>query len=252
MEQVLFRLHVRSIVKTCNIIKPKGRVLLEKFILFVAIVSLSMTIMLHFSYVSTYLQNRNCLVIHSELQGCNKSILYPRSLYFNIRNKSIDILNIHVMKDPEDFKLPNFNSYSVPGIDYVSEILSDVYTVMFRTSSGVIKTNSCVNDNWRGNLTLDRSKLLRTYTFSIEKGYLLLPNHVLQSRNVTMKNVYIPSSSACFGHPVSSFLLKYFEGYDTVTKNWVIRSFGGRGYLLNTQSDVSIHLSIKSPLNYVF
>lgn len=228
MEQVLFRIHVRCMTTVGNFIKPPVRVFLEKFILFTAVVSLFITAILHFSYVSTSLQHTNCLVSNGSTSYHNTfEPITNSSIYIDINNNLVDVLNIHITKPPIDRE---FTAHHKSTLEYLYALGSSFNLLNNNSSNGTCVTNrqSSIDANCDG--------IVRTYIFSTEKGYLLLPPKVLSSRNILTSNVYISSSSTCFGHSVSSLLLKLWVGYDTVTKNWVIRSFGGRGYLHNTHS----------------
>ena len=233
MEQVLFRIHVRCMTTVCNFVKPPIRVFVEKFILFAAVVSLFITAMLHFSYVSTSLQHTNCLISSGSTTHHNiTEHITNSSMYIDINNNLIDVLNIHITKSPIERE---FNYWNLTAHHSTLKYLYALGSTCNLLNSNSSSSGTCVSNH---QLSIDGNgdDIVRTYIFSTEKGYLLLPPQVLSSRNIVISNVYISSSSTCFGHSVSSLLLKRWVGYDTVTKNWVIRSFGGRGYLHNTHS----------------
>lgn len=218
----------------CNFIKPPARVVFEKLILFTAVASLFITSVLHFSYVSTNLQHTNCLVSSERTNHYNiTGGTINSTVYVDINNYLVDVLNIHITRNltDRDLNYLNFTAHEASTLKYIHYALGSIHSLF---------TNNTSNDTCAVNQQLSAIEnvgdIVRTYRFSTEKGYLLLPQQVLSSRNIAVSSVYISSSSTCFGHSFSSLLLKLWVGYDTVTKNWVIRSFGGRGYLHNTQS----------------
>ena len=202
MEQVLFRVHVRLARFTQLYFNSSSRRVFEKLLLLVAILSLVLLSILHLTYVSPVLFKSTCLIEE------NTIVANPMN---------VDILSIQIL--PEDYLTSSWKTCQVdcPSVS----IDRDVWNAW-----GLLRSSAPFQRN-------------HTYVFSLEKGYLLLPPDALLKHNVSRREVRIASSAACLGPPLSTFLLRHFIGFDTVVKNWVIRKFGGHGYLHNIHSEVT-------------
>lgn len=200
MEQVLFRVHVRLIRMTQMYFNSSSRRIFEKLLLLIAILSLFLLSVLHLTYVSPVLFKSTCLTDENIIIG-----------------SKVDLLSIQILQEDYLIGTKSWNSCK---------------------SDTCLTTDRHVWNAWgllRSSAPFQRNN---TYVFSVEKGFLLLPSDTLFKHNVSRREVLISSSAACLGPPLSTFLLRHFIGFDTVAKNWVIRKFGGRGYLHNIHAEV--------------
>jgi hypothetical protein len=72
MEQTLFRVHVRQVRAICGLFNRPARVLLEKLLLFISVLSLVLLYLLHVSYVS-HATEQNCLNVALRRDGVDIS-----------------------------------------------------------------------------------------------------------------------------------------------------------------------------------
>ena len=93
-------------IRLCNIIKPRARNVCEKLILLIAIFSLCITILLHFSYVSPLDRHSNCLVHALNRIDNDHNKISNRNNQYSFNNEYAEILNIHVTTNK---LLPNFS-----------------------------------------------------------------------------------------------------------------------------------------------
>jgi hypothetical protein len=96
-----------------------------------------------------------------------------------------------------------------------------------------------IHGGGHGEASQDQSYRRREYLFSLERGYLMLRSDVMAKHNMSVFNVRVEGNSDCFGSPLYALILHSLVGYDSVVKNWVIKSFGGKGYLYNVHANVS-------------
>jgi hypothetical protein len=192
-------------------------------------ISLVLLAVLHFTYVSSLVYHSNCL---SDYLTANS----PGIIHQNI---SYDILGVHVSDSRPGTGLNGYcylENSEIINCD--SLINSDLYE---QTSSKSILTDR--QSKWNLFQSQTQSSSVNTphsylYLFSAHKGYLLLPTRELRLHNISRVDVHISSRDKCFGPRVSSFLLRTLTGYDTVVENWLIRSFGGKGFLHITHAQV--------------
>lgn len=249
MEQVLFRLHVRTITNVSRILSPRLRAMTEKVILCLALLSLYMLYVLHQAYASA--SGPNCIV--SEIGKIDHA-------------PGIDILAVHISDgwassvhgkrfattqpflgaaiDIKMLPIAGFNE----SFNYYGSFWSYFHSwtsvsTSFNVSNNAPKRTPCVvspQEQSNDNACVKPEEIFsdRLYLFSLEKGYLLLGQDKLKKHNITRIDISVVDDHACFGPPLYSWLLHAFVGYDTVVKNWSVKYFGGEGFLLNVQSKV--------------
>lgn len=96
-----------------------------------------------------------------------------------------------------------------------------------------------------------RSKLSEpTYLYTVEKGYLLLPDEARLKHNILTINVSISAWHPCFGNRWQQLLINRLVGYDTILMNSLLNS-AGHGYLYNYQTKEFYNLTYaqKQPEN---
>ncbi|XP_048317807.2 membralin-like protein At1g60995 [Ziziphus jujuba] len=81
-----------------------------------------------------------------------------------------------------------------------------------------------------------------TYLYTMEKGYLLLPEGAKSRHNILTVNISISARHSCFGNRWQQLLINRFVGYDTILMNSLLSS-PGQGYLYNYQSKEFYNLS---------
>ncbi|KAH9288121.1 hypothetical protein KI387_032238, partial [Taxus chinensis] len=81
-----------------------------------------------------------------------------------------------------------------------------------------------------------------TYLYTVEKGYLMLPEGAKSRHNVKTVNVSISAQNSCFGNRWQQLLINTFIGYDTILMNSLL-SARGQGYLYNFQTKELYDLS---------
>ncbi|RWW22924.1 hypothetical protein GW17_00012849, partial [Ensete ventricosum] len=74
-----------------------------------------------------------------------------------------------------------------------------------------------------------------TYLYTVEKGYLLLPEGAKSQHHICTTNVTISAQNSCFGNRWQQLLINTFVGYDTILINSLLNS-PGHGYLYNFQT----------------
>ncbi|KAF3435191.1 hypothetical protein FNV43_RR22278 [Rhamnella rubrinervis] len=93
-----------------------------------------------------------------------------------------------------------------------------------------------------------RSKTFEpSYLYTMEKGYLLLPEVAKSRHNIVTVNISIPARHSCFGNRWQQLLINRFVGYDTILMNSLLSS-PGRGYLYNYQTKEFYNLSYAQEL----
>ncbi|KAL5562816.1 hypothetical protein UlMin_032563 [Ulmus minor] len=81
-----------------------------------------------------------------------------------------------------------------------------------------------------------------TYLYTMEKGYLLLPEAARSQHNIRTVNISISARHSCFGNRWQQLLINRFVGYDTILMNSLLSS-PGEGYLYNFQTKELYNLS---------
>lgn len=73
------------------------------------------------------------------------------------------------------------------------------------------------------------------YLYSVERGYLILPEGAKFQHNVVTVNVSISAQNVCFGNRWQQLLINGLVGYDTILMNSLLNA-RGEGYLYNYQT----------------
>eukprot|EP00250_Pteridium_aquilinum_P018408 c24075_g1_i1 orf=187-2280(-) len=73
------------------------------------------------------------------------------------------------------------------------------------------------------------------FLFSIERGYLLLPEDAKAQHNVRTVNMSLSARNTCFGNRWQQLLINSLVGYDTILMNSLLEA-RGEGYLYNFQT----------------
>nr|AAQ09996.1 S3 self-incompatibility locus-linked pollen 3.15 protein [Petunia integrifolia subsp. inflata] len=81
-----------------------------------------------------------------------------------------------------------------------------------------------------------------TYLYTMEKGYLLLPEEARLRHNIRTVNISISARHSCFGNRWQQLLINRLVGYDTILMNSLLHS-PGEGYLYNHQTKESYNLT---------
>jgi hypothetical protein len=77
------------------------------------------------------------------------------------------------------------------------------------------------------------------FTFSLDRGLLLLSDATRLRLNVSTVHVTISSDSQCLGAPLLRSVLESFGGYYAPTMSAIFHAFGGRGFVrMRTMSDI--------------
>jgi len=107
-----------------------------------------------------------------------------------------------------------------------NETLPDVYII-------VLENNLFCGNTKHTNILCESAS--SSYLFSLQKGYLLLPQVQYFDHNV--KTLTVNISSRCFeSFAPLSWLLDYIIGYDVIVVNYLLSAYEGRGFLLNKKS----------------
>lgn len=221
MEQVLFRLHVRFITVVTTFLSQTSRNIVERSLLLASIIALSLLGLLHFTYSSTLFFQSNCL---------SQQMLASEPSFNN--SLQVEVLGIH---------LTNSASQKImPQNDTCTQIIPNkvkLGNMKFWEKFESFLLLQDINLGFSGYLEPNAT---RTYLFSNVKGYLVLPSDVIECKNISRLDIELYTHDSCFGPITSAFLLRSIVGYDTVVKNWMIRSFGGHGFLKNTLTQVCV------------
>jgi len=247
---------VRLVRLVSQFLKPAVRLLLEKFVLLNACLSLCLLVYLHNVYVNSPMTARsNCLFEQLSVQDRLASItdydvikLYISDTKFNIPDglnmPDISELDNTVRCDGIDMKQCRSDSAkegskdnSVEWIDkgILKEHTYDPNHTTVNTAPYFSRNEEKLYTKGKGS----KDKLHdheRVYLFSLEKGYLMLRPEERDRHDIRRLDLTIPMSGQCLGAPLSAWMVRSFIGYDTVVMNWAISTFGGRGYLYNTYS----------------
>lgn len=82
----------------------------------------------------------------------------------------------------------------------------------------------------------NRSKAFEpAYVYTMEKGYILLPEEARSRHGIRTNNISISARHGCFGNRWQQLLINRMVGYDTILMNSLL-SFPGQGYLYNYQT----------------
>lgn len=81
-----------------------------------------------------------------------------------------------------------------------------------------------------------------TYMYTMEKGYLLLPEEAKSSHKIRTVNISVSARHSCFGNRWQQLLINRIVGYDTILMNSLLSS-PGQGYLFNFQTKEVYNLS---------
>lgn len=73
------------------------------------------------------------------------------------------------------------------------------------------------------------------YLYSVERGYLILPEGAKFQHNVLTVNISISARNLCFGNRWQQLLINGLVGYDTILMNSLLNA-RGEGYLYNYQT----------------
>ncbi|KAI5056775.1 hypothetical protein GOP47_0028593 [Adiantum capillus-veneris] len=73
------------------------------------------------------------------------------------------------------------------------------------------------------------------YLYSVERGYLLLPDDAKAHHNVRTLNMSMSARNSCFGNRWQQLLINSLVGYDTILMNSLLEA-RGEGYLYNFQT----------------
>ncbi|KAH7440443.1 hypothetical protein KP509_04G107300 [Ceratopteris richardii] len=73
------------------------------------------------------------------------------------------------------------------------------------------------------------------YLYSIERGYLLLPEDAKSHHNVQTINMSLSARNSCFGNRWQQLLINSLVGYDTILMNSLLEA-RGEGFLYNFQT----------------
>ena len=203
MEQVFFRLHVRFMRAFCKVFPRPARRRLEYLSLFNAFACLAVTMWLHQLFVGPN-QMHNCLDTQlSRMASINGS--HPIG-YF-------DEISVYQLRMHDDVKGSS----------------------MCRSTTGTSGETPDSDDLCQGSSTLPRDFYDRVYTFSKEKGLLMLPTAVREAKHITHIPVEI-NTSECFGGPAGGWVMRNIIGEDVVVMNWFLSSFGGQGHMYSSSS----------------
>ena len=219
MEQTLFRVHVRAVTAVCGTINRPMRILIEKIILFVAIMSLVALYLVHSMYVSPNAQN--CLALALDNANINHSNV--NILYVTLTNDwtTLSIFNV----------APQAMSWNV------SEFSRNVeWALSTESKKGYLKLE-CSTENGESR-TCDAHKEVAHFVLASEKGYLHLSDEAKARHNISTASVFISAQEVCFGPPAYVYLLDAYAGYSTVMKNWAVRKYSGQGFLYNLDTEV--------------
>lgn len=219
MEQVLFRLHVRVMSTSCGLFGRNFRKLFENAVLIFAIFFVIVLALLHRAYVSQ--SASNCLI---NSLGKNNGNNIP------MHSNAEDILRIQIG--------PMYNEKTIFPFQ---RLIAEFDNLTSRIIGGnQYPQNSSLKTT--DDMCSREANTAASYLFSLERGYLLLNTDKIRKHNMSVFDVYVEGDSECFGSPLYAGLLSSIVGYDTVVKNWVIKSFGGRGYLYNVFANVRLLL----------
>lgn len=73
------------------------------------------------------------------------------------------------------------------------------------------------------------------YLYSVERGYLLLPEDAKTQHSVRTSNISMSARNSCFGNRWKQLLINSLVGYDTILMNSLLEA-RGEGYLYNYQT----------------
>ncbi|KAH7290881.1 hypothetical protein KP509_30G067600 [Ceratopteris richardii] len=73
------------------------------------------------------------------------------------------------------------------------------------------------------------------YLFSIERGYLLLPEDTKTHHNIQTINMSLSARNSCFGNRWQQLLINSLVGYDTILMNSLLEA-RGKGFLYNVHT----------------
>jgi hypothetical protein len=157
MEQVLYRVHVRTVTVWCAIASPFTRKFIEKFALISSILSFFFLIYLHSLFVGSNINSTtNCFL--NEMKTNAQTI------------KEFDLISIHISRDWSTYHLHPNNNNLFDSFHSVGPLIYDEFTNMM----GLHYDELSSKDNTRGRGRLDTRSILNSILLQLE-GSMLSP-----------------------------------------------------------------------------
>jgi hypothetical protein len=211
MEQVFFQFHQRSVNTVTTLFSDRSRRVLEWTILAVSVAALALLGALHNTHVAR--SDGGCLqqlVPEYELGSM------PEQL----------ILQVTLLPPPS------------------TEVPAGLRQLFFGVNASKGPTSPADRSSpvgWYAQLAEESVRPLWallpalepvSYSFSFDKGLLLLGDDLLERYNVEVRRVTVTTDDACLGgHPLLRGVLQSALGFDTVVNNWFVALGGGKGYV---------------------
>ena len=217
MEQVFFQFHLRSVNTVTRIAPAPVRSCLEFTVLSTALTLIALLVSLHASHVWPHdggcletLVNEHTSGRKLDYQIVEVTIAPPRSGFLELQRGVFDLLDLAL-------PAPTLRGKTLPW-----------KRTWGKGAEAVVETND--PSMWSTLLPPPQGPL--TYSFSFDKGWLLLSSATLLRHKAKVKSVTVAADDACMGpHPILRGVLQSWLGYDAVASNWFAALGSGRGWV---------------------
>lgn len=259
MEQVFYRAHVRLLSVTNGYLPYTIRRALEFIVLIIAVFCLTCLCLMHLTYVTNASSPRlNCILSAFDSVGLTTYLLENKTSHIDYMKHTYDVIVIRINENYKPFqqiidRIPDETHHVNHTIE--KELCQATHALSDSTSQSCESIDQH-NPSYfsfspdykisKGQSTLDQLIALNSssiYMFSYYRGILVLTEENHTFSNLTILDIELNPQSTCFGPPVSQLTARYITGYDVIVMNWVIKSFGGIGYLYNYLSKEMINLN---------